>query len=190
MCLLCFENNFLSVGHVCFRFENSFLAIECVRFASKIIFFLSDVFASLRKWFSFYLMCSLRFENNFLTIGHVRFCFKNSCLAIEHVRFPSKLIFFLSDMFAFALKTVFLPSNVFASFRKQFLFYVMCSFRFKNNLLSIEGVRFASISKKTPLLKLSFAFVSLALPLLVQTVKIPPVHKIVLRGICQNLQPY
>jgi hypothetical protein len=33
-------------------------------------------------------------------------------------------------------------------------------------LLTIEGVRFASISKKTPLSKLSFAFVSLALPLI------------------------
>jgi len=46
------------------------------------------------------------------------------------------------------------------------LFYLMCSLRFENNLLTIEGVRFASISKKTPLSKLSFAFVSLALPLL------------------------
>jgi hypothetical protein len=45
----------------------------------------------------------------------------------------------------------------------------MCSLRFENNLLTIEGVRFASISKKTPLSKLSFAFVSLALPLLVVT---------------------
>jgi hypothetical protein len=43
----------------------------------------------------------------------------------------------------------------------------MYSLRFENNLLTIEGVRFASISKKTPLSKLSFAFVSLALPLLV-----------------------
>ncbi len=43
----------------------------------------------------------------------------------------------------------------------------MCSLRFENNLLIIKGVRFASISKKTPLSKLSFAFVSLALPLLV-----------------------
>jgi hypothetical protein len=42
----------------------------------------------------------------------------------------------------------------------------MCSHCFENNLLTIEGVRFASISKKTPLSKLSFAFVSLALPLL------------------------
>jgi hypothetical protein len=80
-------------------------------------------------------MCSLRFENNFLTVGHVRFRFENSCLAIERVRFASKII----------------------------LFYLMCSLRFENNLLTIEGVRFASISKKTPL---SFAFVSLALPLL------------------------
>ncbi len=43
----------------------------------------------------------------------------------------------------------------------------MCSLRFENNLLTSEGVRFASISKKTPLSKLSFAFVSLTLPLLV-----------------------
>jgi hypothetical protein len=46
----------------------------------------------------------------------------------------------------------------------------MCSLCFENNLLTIEGVRFASISKKTPLLKLSFAFVSLALPLLYCTI--------------------
>ncbi len=43
----------------------------------------------------------------------------------------------------------------------------MSSLRFENNLLSREGVRFASISKKTLLSKLSFAFVSLALPLLI-----------------------
>jgi hypothetical protein len=66
-------------------------------------------------------MCSLRFENNFLTIGHVRFRFENSCLAIERVQFASKIIFVLC--------------NVFASF--------------ENNLLTIEGVRFASILKKT-----------------------------------------
>ena len=88
------------------------------------------------------LMCSLRFENNFLTI--IRFRFENSCLAIECVRFASKIICVLS--------------NVFASFR--------------NNLLTIEGVRFASISKKTPLSKLSFAFVSLALPLLLHIFEI------------------
>ncbi len=45
-------------------------------------------------------MCSLRFENNFLTIGHVRFCFENGCLAIERVRFASKIIFVLSNVFA------------------------------------------------------------------------------------------
>jgi hypothetical protein len=45
----------------------------------------------------------------------------------------------------------------------------MCSLRFENNLLTIEGVRFASISKKTPLSKLSLAFVSLALPLLLKS---------------------
>ena len=31
------------------RFENNFLTVERVRFASKIIFFLSNVFATLRK---------------------------------------------------------------------------------------------------------------------------------------------
>jgi hypothetical protein len=44
----------------------------------------------------------------------------------------------------------------------------MCSLRIENNLFTIKGVRFASISKKTPLSKLSFAFVSLALPLLIK----------------------
>ncbi len=44
----------------------------------------------------------------------------------------------------------------------------MCSLRFEINLFTIEGVRFASISKKTPLSKLLFAFVSLALPLLIR----------------------
>jgi hypothetical protein len=42
----------------------------------------------------------------------------------------------------------------------------MCSLRLENNVLTIEGVRFASIWKKTPLSKLSFALVSLALLLL------------------------
>jgi len=41
------------------------------------------------------------------------------------------------------------------------LFYLMCSLRLKNNLLSSEGVRFAPISKKTPVSKLSFAFVAI-----------------------------
>jgi hypothetical protein len=49
----------------------------------------------------------------------------------------------------------------------------MCSLRFENNLLTIEGVRFASISKKTPLSKLSLAFVSLALPLLIMGLSHP-----------------
>jgi hypothetical protein len=42
----------------------------------------------------------------------------------------------------------------------------MCLLRFKNNLLTIEGVRFVSILKKAPLSKLSLAFVSISLPLL------------------------
>ncbi len=45
----------------------------------------------------------------------------------------------------------------------------MCSLRFENNLLTIKGVRFTSLSKKTPLSQLSFAFVSPALPLLLMT---------------------
>jgi hypothetical protein len=49
-------------------------------------------------------MCSLQFENDFLTIGHGGFPLENSCLAIELVRFASKIICVLS--------------NVFASFRK------------------------------------------------------------------------
>jgi hypothetical protein len=53
----------------------------------------------------------------------------------------------------------------------------MCSLRFENNLLTIEGVRFASISKKTPLSKLSFAFVSLALPLLLGPIPVPTYAK-------------
>ncbi len=48
----------------------------------------------------------------------------------------------------------------------------MCLLCFENNLLTIEGVRFASISKKTPLSKLSFAFVSLALPLLIRAISL------------------
>jgi hypothetical protein len=91
----------------------------------KIIFFFSNVFAL--------------FKNNYLTVGHVRFCFENSFLAIKRVRFAAE--------------------------KKNF--YLICSLLFENNLLTIEGVCVASISKKTPLLKLSFAFISISLPLLV-----------------------
>ena len=59
-------------------------------------------------------MCSLRFENNFLTDGHVRFA--------------SKIIFF--------------PANVFALLRYQFSFYLVCSLRFENNFLTDGRVRF------------------------------------------------
>jgi hypothetical protein len=58
----------------------------------------------------------------------------------------------------------------------------MCSLRLENNLLTIAGVRFVSISKKTPLSKPSFAFVSLALPLLV----IPMHHNLVNKQIIQH----
>ncbi len=100
--------------------------------------------------FSFYILCSLRFENNLLNVGRVRF----------------------------ALKTVFLLSNVFASLWKYFLLYRMCSLRFENNLLTFEGVRFASISKKKLILKLSFAFVSLALPLLLVSTLYRLLHRL------------
>jgi hypothetical protein len=40
----------------------------------------------------------------------------------------------------------------------------MCLLCFKNNLLTIKGVHFALISKKTPLSKLLFAFVSISSP--------------------------
>jgi hypothetical protein len=77
MCSLRFENNFLTIGHVRFRFENSCLAIEFVRFASKIIFVLSNVFASFRKLFAYYRRCSLRFdiEENTIIEAFVRFSF-------------------------------------------------------------------------------------------------------------------
>jgi hypothetical protein len=39
----------------------------------------------------------------------------------------------------------------------------MCSLRFENYLLSIEDVRFASISKRTPLSKLWLAFVAITM---------------------------
>jgi len=50
MCSLSFKNNVLTVGGVPFALKkNSFLSIERVRFASKITFVISNVFASLRK---------------------------------------------------------------------------------------------------------------------------------------------
>jgi hypothetical protein len=68
------------------RFKNNFLSIYCVRFPSKIICLMSDVFASLWKQFSYYRTCSLRFENNFYFI--------------EFVPFASKIICLLSKVFA------------------------------------------------------------------------------------------
>ncbi len=63
MCSLCFENNLLTDGRV--------------RFASKIIFVLSNVFASFRKYFAYYRRCSLRFdiEENTIIEVFVRFRF-------------------------------------------------------------------------------------------------------------------
>ena len=84
-------------------------------------------------------MCSLRFENNFLTIGHVRFRFKNSFLAIERVRFASKINFVLT--------------NVFASFRKWLAYCQRCSLRFdieENTIIeAFVCFRFASVAITT-----------------------------------------
>jgi hypothetical protein len=81
-------------------------------------------------------MCSLRFENNFLTVGHVRFRLENSCLAIERVRFASKIICVLS--------------NVFASFWKYFAYYRRCSLRFdieeNTTIEAFVRLRFASVA--------------------------------------------
>jgi hypothetical protein len=101
-------------------------------------------------------MSLLRFENNFLSISCVRFASKNNFLIVGHV--------------SFALNTVFLLSTCSLRFENDFFFYLLCSLRFENNLVTIKGVRFASISQKTPFAKLSFAFVSLELPLLLSTV--------------------
>jgi hypothetical protein len=111
MCLLCFENNFLSIecvhcaskiifflSNVRFLFKNNLFTDGHVRFGSKIILFLSKVFASIRKYFfslsnvfallqklfSFYLMCSLPFKNNLHTVGRVYFA--------------EKIIFLLSNL--------------------------------------------------------------------------------------------
>ncbi len=68
------------------------------------------------KQFSFYRMCSLRFENNFCNCRRCLFRLEKNFLSIKRVRF--------------ALKTTF--------------FYLMCSLRFENNFLSIEHVHIAS----------------------------------------------
>jgi hypothetical protein len=77
MCSLRFENNFLTIGHVRFLLENSCVAIERVRFDSKIICVLSNVFASFRKYFAYCRRCSLRFdiEENTIIEAFVRFRF-------------------------------------------------------------------------------------------------------------------
>jgi hypothetical protein len=137
ICSLRFENNVLPIK-CSLRLEKNFLTVLGFRFAHKITFLLSNVFTSIWKQFSSYRMCSLCLENNFLTVGCVRF----------------------------SLKTIFLLSNVFTLLRQYFSCYRMCSLRFDNNFLTIERVHFASISKKTPLLKLASAFISLSLPLL------------------------
>ncbi len=64
---------------------------------------LCDQKSSFRGTFSFYLMCLLRFENNFLTIWYVRF--------------TSKIISLLTEVFA-CLKIIFFLSNVLPSLRK------------------------------------------------------------------------
>jgi hypothetical protein len=50
------------------------------------------------------MLCSLRFENNLLNVGRVRFALKT--------------VFLISNVFRFASKKFFILSNVFASLRK------------------------------------------------------------------------
>ncbi len=69
MCLLRLENNL----HV--------------RFDLKTIFFLSNEFASPWNQFSYYWMCSLRFENKFLTIERARFAWLENPIIKAFVRF-------------------------------------------------------------------------------------------------------
>ncbi len=115
--LSCFAFPFFRNGQVRFASLDSQFNINFLRFAMKIIFFLSNLFASLQKFFSYCSTCLLCFVNNFLTV--------------ERVRFDPTIIFLLSDVFAslrnnflttepvrFALKTIFFLSNVFASLRK------------------------------------------------------------------------
>jgi hypothetical protein len=82
------------------------------------------------------VVCSLRFENNFLSVRHVRFRFENSFFAIERVCFASKITFVLS--------------NVFASFRKNIAYYRWCSLRFdieENTIIeAFVRFRFASVA--------------------------------------------
>ncbi len=77
MCSLRFENNFSFYILCSLRFENNLLNVGRVRFALKTVFLLSNVFASLRKYFLFYRMCSLRFdiEENTIIEAFVRFRF-------------------------------------------------------------------------------------------------------------------
>jgi hypothetical protein len=85
MCSLCLENNFLCIGHVRFCFENSCLAIEHVRFALKIIFVLSNVFASFRKKCAYYRRCSLRFDIEGNTIIEAFARFRFASVAITNI---------------------------------------------------------------------------------------------------------
>jgi hypothetical protein len=66
--------------------EQCLLTVECVRFASKIIFPLCLVFASLRKIFC--------------VLSEVFASLLKQFLTIERVRFASKIIFVLSNVFA------------------------------------------------------------------------------------------
>ncbi len=61
------------------RFENNLFTVEHVRFASKIIFFIMCSLLFENNFLS-NLMCSLHFEKNFLTDKHVRFALKIICL--------------------------------------------------------------------------------------------------------------
>jgi len=88
MCLLSLKNKLhtvrgdrFSLKIICWacllHFENSFISIECVRFASEIIFLLWNVFASLQKYFVYFRKCSLCFnvEESTFIIAFICFCF-------------------------------------------------------------------------------------------------------------------
>ncbi len=101
--LSCFAFAFFKNGQVRFASLDSQFNINFLRFALKIIFslsnvfaslqifsLLSNVFASLRQLFFYCRTCLLRLENNFLIT--------------ERVRFALKTIFFLSNVLALLRK--------------------------------------------------------------------------------------
>jgi hypothetical protein len=93
MCLLSFKNNLYNVRGdryalkiICWasllRFEDSFITIECVQFASEIIVFLSNVSANLQKCFVYCRNCSLCFNVEERTIIEAFICFCFDIIAV------------------------------------------------------------------------------------------------------------